>query len=113
MADREASARLYRNARREAIIVMIVWTLALLWTVGYCYLRGYQHPENSWLVQSGLAADRTQDNFHEYAGLPDWVLFGIICPWLVCTAFTIFFCLFLMKDDDLGAEAEEGAGHEH
>lgn len=93
--------------------MLTVFALTLVWTVGYCYLRGYQHAPDSWVVQAGLAVARTDDNFHQIWGLPDWVLFGILVPWLLSTAFTIGFALVGMKDDDLGAEAEEGAGHGH
>lgn len=103
-------SRLLENARREAILVLVTTAVALVWTVGYCYLRGYEHPPDSWLVQAGLATPRTPDNFQHLWGLPDWILIGILLPWLLCSAFTIGFCLG-MKDDDLGAEAEEGAGH--
>ena len=113
MTDRNAAARLFRHARREALFVLTVWVLALVWAVGYCYLRGYQHAPDSWVVRAGLAKVRTPDDLRLYAGLPDWVLVGIVLPWLACTAITIGFCLFVMQDDDLGAEADEGAGHEH
>jgi hypothetical protein len=113
MSDRESATRLFRHARREAIVVIIVWALALTWTVGYCYLRGYQHDETSWVVQQGLAQPHTPDDFRQIAGLPEWVFFGILLPWLACTAFTIGFCLFGMTDDDLGREAEEGGRHGH
>jgi hypothetical protein len=113
MPDRQSAARLFRHARREAVIVLVVWALALAWTVSYCYLRGYQHEEDSWVVRAGLAQPRTADNFHQVAGLPDWVVFGILLPWLGCVAFTVFFCQFLMTDDELGAEADEGGGHGH
>jgi hypothetical protein len=112
MQDPQAAQRLYRNARREMFVILVVTALALVWTVGYCYLFGYQHDEQSWVVRTGLATPRAADNFQQIAGLPDWVLFGIVIPWLVCTVFTIGFC-FYMKDDDLGTEAEEGQTHGH
>jgi hypothetical protein len=112
MHDQQAAARLFRNARREAILVVIVWVVSLVWTVGYCYLHGYQHDPESWVVQSGWASQRTKDNFQYLWGLPDWVFIGILVPWLICSAFTIGFCLG-MKDDELGVEVEEGQPHGH
>lgn len=111
MTAREAPDRLFRHSRREAVVVLVVWALALVWSVGYCYLRGYQHDPTSWVVTSGLAQSRTPDNFRSIAGVPDWVLYGILIPWLICTAFTLLFSRFGIADDELGAEAEEGAGH--
>jgi hypothetical protein len=113
MADREAAARLFRHARREAMVVLVVWALALAWSVGYCYLYGYEHSADSWVVQAGLAPPPDARTFRPVAGFPDWVVYGILLPWLACTAFTIYFALFGMTDDDLGAEAEEGADRGH
>jgi hypothetical protein len=107
----DPAARLYRNAVREARIVLSVWALALAWTVGWCYLRGYEHAPDSWAVQAGLALPRTAENFRQIAGLPDWVLFGIVLPWVACSLFTALFGVAIMRDDDLGREAGEGADH--
>jgi hypothetical protein len=94
-ADRAAAARLFRNARREALTVAVVWLLALLWTVGYCGLRAY---------------DRPADDLTAVLGFPDWVFWGIVVPWALCTAFTVWFCARGVADDDLGAEQDEEVG---
>ncbi|MBL8799146.1 MAG: hypothetical protein JNM56_34995 [Planctomycetia bacterium] len=107
MSDPEAARTLLRNARREAVLTLIVWAAALCWTVGYCYLFGYRHTDDSWLVQQGWIGARTDADFAQIAGLPDWVLFGILLPWLLCSTWTFCFGLFIMRDDDLGVEAEE------
>ncbi len=112
MHDPEAPRRLYHNARREAVIVGVVWLLALVWSVGYCYLFGYQHAADSWVVQAGLASVRGPGDLQLIAGMPDWVVVGILVPWILCTLFTIVFCQFIMTDDDLGIEAKEGNGAE-
>ncbi len=111
MPDREAEVRLIRHARREGAIVLTVWALALAWVVGYCYLRGYRHDENSAVVRWGLAEPRTAADLKLIAGFPDWVFAGIVVPWLLCTAFTLVFCFFMI-DDDLGP-AREGTLDEH
>lgn len=113
MSNREPAASLYRHARREAILVMLVWALALVWTLGYCYLHGYRHAANSWVVQAGLARPVAEQEFRQVAGLPEWVTYGILAPWLACTAVTIVFALFVIRDDDLGTEAEERADGGH
>ena len=84
---------------------------ALVWTVGYCSLHGYQHPADSWLVRSGLAVDRTAEDLGTYAGIPDWVFIGIVLPWGICTLITIFMSLRGLADDDLGAEQESAESH--
>jgi hypothetical protein len=110
---RPEATQLYRHARREALIVCAVWAVALAWTVGYSYLHGYRHAPESWVVRAGLAEVRPPGSIPQHAGLPDWVLFGILLPWVSCSLFTVIFCLFVMRDDDLGREAEEGAGDGH
>jgi hypothetical protein len=113
MSDRKAAARLFRNACREAKLLIMVWAVALVWTVGYCYLHGYRHPPDSLVVQSGLTTSRSADDFRTVLGFPDWVFVGIIVPWGACTTFTVVFSLFILRDDDLGAESEERRGDGH
>ncbi len=110
MSDHHTAHRLYLNARREAVLVLVVNLLALAWTVGYCYLHGYQHAPDSWVVRAGWATPRTANDFDQVAGLPDWVMYGLFVPWLVCAGLTGLATL-LMRDDDLGQDLEEGAGH--
>jgi hypothetical protein len=113
MADPKPAARLYQNACREAKLLLSVWALALVWTVGYCYLHGYRHSPDSRVVQSGLAVARTAEDLQTVLGFPDWVFFGIMAPWAICTTFTVVFSLFIMRDDDLGIESEERSAHGH
>jgi hypothetical protein len=113
MADPNPAARLYQNACREAKLLLTVWAVALVWTVGYCYLHGYRHAPDSRALQSGWAEARTEENLQTVLGFPDWVFFGIMIPWLICTLFTVIFSMFLMRDDDLGAEGEEQSAHGH
>jgi hypothetical protein len=109
MSTASSSKTLLLHARREALIVIIVWAMALVWTVGYCYLRGYDHPADSWLVQQGWAVAEAESQASLF-GFPSWVLFGILIPWMLCSLFTVFFGFFGIRDDDLGQEREE-AGH--
>ena len=37
-------------------------------------------------------------------GIPDWVFYGIVVPWLVCIVLTFIFCIFVFAEDDLGDE---------
>jgi len=84
----------FLHARREAIIVFLVWVVALLWSVPYCYSHGYV---------SGV----TPDSLEMVWGIPSWIVWGVAVPWLVADVFTTWFCFCYMKDDDLG-ESDEG-----
>ncbi len=78
------------NTRREAKAIFAAWVVALLWAVPCCYLLGY---------------NRTPDEITTVLGIPSWVFWGVLAPWLVADAFTIWFCAFVMVDDDLGEES--------
>ena len=83
---------LLRSARREALVVLAVWLAACTYTIGYCYAYGYERkPETLGFV----------------LGFPDWVFWGIVTPWCLCTAVSIWFAMIFMSDEDLGPEPEE------
>lgn len=85
-----------QSARREALVVLVVWLLAMSYTVGYSYLYGY---------------GRSVDDLQFVLGFPDWVFWGVVVPWLVCLAISWVFSYVLMRDEDLGedpADAEAG-----
>jgi hypothetical protein len=103
----ESAARTFRNARREAIFVIVLWFLAFFWTLGYCYLFGYRHAPDAWVVRIGLAEPASNAPPEIVLGLPSWVTYGILAPWLICSVITVLFGLFFMTDDDLGVEREE------
>jgi hypothetical protein len=89
--------RLLRNARREGLLIMAAWAVALLWSVGVGYLGGYgRDPRDIGLV----------------LGMPDWVFWGVVLPWGCCLLFSTWFCFQYMADDDLGQDPGEGPGHD-
>ncbi len=89
---------LVRSARREAVVVLVAWICALAYTVTYCSLNGYGR---SW-------EDITWVHLVGGIAFPDWVFWGIVVPWTVCTLFSFWFSFGFMRDDDLGEEADEG-----
>ncbi len=80
------------SSRREATIAIILWAVAMAYTVGYCYLYGYRRaPEDVRLV----------------LGIPDWVLWGVFAPWLAWTVISSLFAKFVMQDAWLGEEESQ------
>jgi hypothetical protein len=83
-----------RNARREAVVIFIAWVAATAYSCAYSYFFGYIRPGH----ELGPADVRP------ILGIPSWVVWGIIAPWLACAAFTVWFAGFVMADDDLGVD---------
>lgn len=77
------------SARREAVVVIACWFVALLWTVGVSYYLGYNRPIEKLAFVMGV---------------PDWIFWGILVPWFGCLAFTAWFSFVFMQDADLDAE---------
>jgi hypothetical protein len=112
---------LYRHALGEAKFILSIWIVALLVTCTYCYLYGYaSHPSqpSAW----GPTIDQWVGPLKSFdrdpaslmtpwgLGIPKWVLVGIVIPWSFCILATIWFCLFVFHDDDLGDNnLEEGS----
>ncbi len=88
----------FLNARREAIVIFCVWIVCLLWAVPYCYINGYP----------AAGEEFNPDALKTVWGIPSWVFWGILFPWILANVFTTGFCFFYMVDDDLG-EAHEDA----
>jgi hypothetical protein len=90
MADgREPAARLLRNSRREATLVLCIWAAFLVWSVGYSCAFGYSPPT---------------EKVETIAGMPRWVFFGVAVPWAAATVLTIVFGASILRDDDLGGD---------
>ena len=88
-----ADDHVLKSARREAVVVFVVWVCALAYTVTYCYLNGY---------------DRSVEDLKFVLGFPDWVFWGIVVPWLVCAVISYWFSYRFMRDEELGEELDEG-----
>jgi hypothetical protein len=76
----------FLHARREAIVIFLVWCVALVWSISICYWLGY-----------GAAATHLATIW----GVPAWVFWGIAAPWAVAVVFSLWFCFRYMVDDDL------------
>ena len=87
---------------QEALIILTAYLIAMTWTGVVCYAWGYGRDPQTITQPLGL-------------GIPDWVFWGIVVPWLGCNLFTAWFTLFYMQDEQLGAEGvgefAQGAGH--
>jgi hypothetical protein len=80
-----------RSGYREAITTLAVWLAATVYSVTYCTLNGYKRPAESLTF---------------VLWFPDWVFWGLILPWLVCTLVSIYIALFVIEDDPLASAAD-------
>lgn len=83
----------FLHARREAILIFVVWVVTLFWVVPFCYVHGY-------------AKEVDPETLRTIWGIPRWVFWGVAVPWVAADIFTVWLCFFYMTDADLG---EEGA----
>ena len=85
----------FLHARREALVIIILFTGFCIWSVTVCVTRGY------------LGSDESLAEVDTTFGMPSWTFWGIFVPWLAVDAVAVWFCFFFMKPDDLG-ETHEG-----
>ena len=88
--------RLLRNARRESVIILSAWAVALVWSVGGSYAFGY---------------GRDPGTITTVGGVPDWVFGCVVVPWGLGVLFAVWFCFGYMADDDLGRDRDEDEPH--
>lgn len=108
----------YRRSLTEARIILGIWAVALLYTCSYSYLFGYaSHPANPSATGPSIGAmvgrlesfDRAPGSLTTPFGLgiPDWIFYGVVAPWIACIVATFVFCLFVFEEADLGNESED------
>ncbi|GAC1465273.1 MAG: hypothetical protein NVSMB9_04730 [Isosphaeraceae bacterium] len=83
-----------KHSRREAMIIVLAWFLSTAYCCGYAYAFGYRREGRF------LGVEDIQPVF----GIPSWVLWGIIVPWIVSALFSLWFAGYYMTDDDLGKD---------
>ena len=69
---------------------MLAWLGCALWVIGYCWVNAY---------------DLAPEQVTTVLGFPDWVFWGVVTPWMVANAFTFWFCLRALKNDEDEEEA--------
>lgn len=82
------------HARREACVILVAFVAFLMWSVSWCYLAGYHEPADGPPTQ--------------VFGIPSWVFWGVLVPWIAADVFGLWFCFFYMADDPLDDPVGEG-----
>ena len=78
------------SSYREALIVAVVWTITCVYTVGYAALFAYRDSASRVVL-----------------GIPSWVVWGVLLPWVVTLFVTLWFAGAGMKDEPLGENPDE------
>lgn len=81
---------LVRSSRREAVIVTLMFLASMAYTLTYCGINGYGDDAKIELI----------------FGFPEWVFYGVLVPWVVCTIVSIIYAVVFITDDPLGEAAE-------
>ena len=74
-----------RQSRRELWLILLAWLGCALWVISYCSTNGY---------------DLAPEEVATVLGFPDWVFWGVVTPWMIANAFTFWFCLRALKNDE-------------
>ncbi len=110
--------RLFVHALREARFILSLWACCFLYTVTYCYLFGYKsHEPLPQATPVGVGEvlgplesfnrDPASLTFPLSLGIPDWVFFGVVLPWVVGGLLTFWYAGFLFVEDDLSSKDDE------
>jgi hypothetical protein len=83
---------LLHSAKREALAALVVWLVALIYSVAVCFTLG---------------SNRAPDQLTYVLGFPDWIFWGVVLPWFVCLAISAWFAFFFMQDHPLGEDESE------
>jgi hypothetical protein len=92
-----------RSSRREALLTLALWTAATVYSVCYCYTHGYSRGTDGF--DRTLTPSLSDMKF--YFGWPDWVFWGIVLPWGICTVISAIFAFTFMRDAPLGEDRDD------
>jgi TRAP-type C4-dicarboxylate transport system permease small subunit len=72
----------YRRTLKEAIVALLIWFGAGVWVISVSYWLGSGRP----VISIG--------------GIPNWVLWGILVPWVTLFVIHSWYSLFFLRADD-------------
>ena len=77
--------------------MFLIWLTACVYSISVCYSQGY---------------NRDASTLTYVLGFPDWIFWGVVVPWSVCTGLCLILAYFVITDEDLGEEqVEEQLSH--
>ncbi|MEC5127429.1 DUF997 family protein [Verrucomicrobiales bacterium BCK34] len=82
----------FRQSRKELYFMVASWVVFAGWTISYVGLKG---------------GAKEGEALRLVWGMPEWVVYGILIPWIFGLGLTVWFALRFMKDTDLDPAAYE------
>lgn len=73
----------FHKVRTEAVVAGGLWVVFAIWTIGACYVLGYKAEKTTF-----------------FYGIPTWILWGVMLPWVAATVANSVFAIFFMADDE-------------
>jgi hypothetical protein len=80
------------SSRREALITFAIWLMACIYSISVCYRYGY---------------GRDVTTLTYVLGFPDWIFYGVVLPWTICTVLCFVMAYCVIADAELGEEQAE------
>ena len=87
--DKKDYDPVFLRCRREAIVVISIFFITMVYTEAVAYFLGY---------------NREPEEIDFFLGMPVWAVFGVFLPWIVMLPVTAWLCFRFIKDADLGDE---------
>jgi hypothetical protein len=81
----------FRQSSRETLVIIGAWVVFMVWTAIACARGARPGPDGEYATAFGM---------------PRWVFFGVVLPWVAAVIFTLWFSMFHMKDTDLNPDRE-------
>ena len=75
------------NAKREAKIILVSFAVFAVYTLSVSYSLGW-HSDHPGDTEPSMVL-----------GIPSWVFWGILVPWIFANLVTGWFCFRFMRDD--------------
>jgi hypothetical protein len=78
----------YRRTLKEAMVALLLWLGAGIWVISVSYWLGYKRP------------------VHSVAGIPNWVVWGVLLPWVTLFILHTWYSLWFLRADDRGDDSK-------
>ena len=75
-----------KQTLKEVKYLLLAWLFFASWVLIYCGFEAYGQDHEDVKITFGM---------------PSWVFWGIAVPWICSIIYTIYFSLFVMKDNHL------------